>query len=250
MTRPSVVHAGMLGRLAPATFLAATWNVYNGTTADELQPLLRERLRAGVTLFLLQELLRPDVRELFRSHGLKLHHTTPQYGVAWSPHQWLAVRPGLDLTLSSTVWHTTRGHPMPTNAAAQLLVDQAGRSLLAVSYHTPAHVQVRDQPVNRVTALRDAMATLGQLRREATTTACLFGGDDNVDERGAFGPWDFMRAAATGLRLVQAPEATHGRQRRIDDFRTTGLRVLDGSVHPGGGDHRVHVRRFGWRATR
>jgi hypothetical protein len=243
----------VLDHLAPPTWQAATWNVYKGTPPGQLEQLLRARIADGVGLFLFQELSRPDVRAMIRDHGLRLTWTEPQYGIGWAPELWSPIGDKLDLVLSRHGYFTDHGAPMVTRACVQLLADQAGRTVLAASYHTPPHVQAAHAPAARLVVLRDSMATLRQLRRHAHTTGVLAGGDDNVDEHAGLGSssgaWRFMLRAATGLRQVQAPAGTHGR-RRIDDFRVAGLRPLEGSTHPGGGDHRVHVRRFGWRATR
>lgn len=233
---------------AGSTFKAATWNPYHGTELAVIEPILRSLLLDGVSVLLVQEALQDGLEDLFRANGLRTYRHD-QYMVAWRPSVWKRVDVDA-VRLSQTAWFAAdRNRPKYVDAAAAILSDYSGRTLTALSYHTPPHVQVppRERPERRVIALREAMASLSTIASTVPTRAVLFGGDDNVDEARAYERFfRFMLEAATGLAQVQAPSATHGRVRRIDDFRVRGLKPLEGSVVPGGGDHRIHVREFAW----
>lgn len=233
-----------------ATFTAATWNTAGGTPAPPdaaaVAPVLDQLDHHEVSVLLLQELSQADVVAAMRRRGWLVHRVRPQYGIAWRPDAWTAVRDPDGVRLADTPFHRHGGPGVYVEAARAVLCDRLGRSLTGLSYHTPSHVQVADAPAARVQALRESMATLRTLATAAQSRACLFGGDDNVDERLAHGPWRFMLQRATGLQLVQAPEATHAGGRRLDDFRVRGLEPLHGLTLDGAGDHRVHVRVFRW----
>jgi hypothetical protein len=234
------------------TFKAATWNVYYGTPLAELEPILQDLLADGVSLFLIQEGSQRGLPAMLKRNGLSSYRVYPQYVIAWTD-EWVDVALK-GVRLSQTSYFRKGGKkPIPTEGAFAILSDREGRTLTALSYHTPAHVQVRpeNRPPRRFQALREAMETMKTLADLAETRAVLFGGDDNVDEARAFrADFRFMLRAATGLRQVVAPRPTHGhrtRGRRIDDFRVRGLKPGRGYVRDGGGDHRVHVREFHWK---
>lgn len=228
------------------SFLAATWNVFNQTPRGVLEPILGRLLDQGVSLFLMQEVKRSENRQMLEDHGLEVVFHPDQYVIAYDPRDWVQVTSG-GVRLAQSPYYPEGGHkPVYSEAALAILSDRAGRTLTAMSYHTPSAVQRATKPPNRILALRQSADTWKQLAAAAETRSVLFGGDDNVDERLAHGPWDFMLQAATGLKLIQAPRATHGDIRRIDDFRIRGLRAGTGRVLSGGGDHRVHVREFAW----
>jgi len=238
------------------SFKAVTWNVYNGTSPEKLRPILARLRRRGVTVFLMQEVIRADVRQMLREEGLRVAYATPQYVVAWDPDVWQREGEVEDVRLGETNYYTTKGHPVWCEAVRVTLRHKpSGKTIDALSYHTPAAVQrggpnVAGVPL-RVTALRESMASLRRLSRENRADAILYGGDDNVDERHGKG-WGFMLRAATGLRQVVAPASTHGSRkpgqgRKIDDFRVRDLRVGEGFVVEGGGDHRAHAREFTFR---
>jgi hypothetical protein len=237
----------------PDKFKAATWNVYHGTDPEELRPILRRLRNDGVTIFLMQEVSNPKVRTMLREEGLHFVFAPRQYVVAYDPNVWVKVNHGGHVRLGETPYYRKGGNnEQYSDAVSVILCDREGRSLTALSYHTPAHVQVaeKNRPPRRFIALKESMVTLKNLADLAETRAVLFGGDDNVDEARAFkSVFKFMRDGATGLRQVEAPRPTHGhprRGRRIDDFRVRNLSVGKGYVIDGGGDHRVHVREFGW----
>ena len=235
-----------------ADFVAATWNTAGGTGPErrpdvgQLAVVLDRLEHHEVSVLLLQELSAPGVAKLFRDRGWHLHVARPQYGVAWRPETWTAVADPDRVRLADTTFGRVGGATATVDAARAVLCDRAGRSLTALSYHTPSHVQVDHKPPRRIQALREAMRTMRQLGQAAQSRACLFGGDDNVDERLGHGPWGFMLRKATGLELVQPPTPTRGRH-RFDDFRTRGLTAGHGLTLDGAGDHRVHVRVFRWQ---
>lgn len=230
---------------APATFTVATWNVYHGTPATELEPLLQARLAKGVSIILFQELAQTAVRDMVRANGLRLVVQERQYGIAYLPDRWTEIASG-GIRLSNMGYYGKERAPKVrySDGAWAILADASGRTLTALSYHLPPHVQVDDPPPRRIQATRETMVSLRRLARTAKTHACLFGGDDNVDESRRFRE-RFRFMLREPLKQVVAPAPTHGR-RRIDDFRITGLDALDGEVSPGGGDHRIHTRTLRW----
>lgn len=232
-------------------FKAATWNVFHGTDVEDLEPILTRLIKQGVTVFLLQEAAGRDIAGMLRRAGLD-YEAYGQHLIAWDRYTWRA-KSYDQLKLGETHYYRKDGKtPIWSEAVAVVLVHrQTGKVLDTMSYHTPAHVQVKPgrRPKRRFRALVESMRTMR--RRAAARVHALYGGDDNVDEFRAFrGTWRFMLKVGTGLRQVRAPRPTHGHRRRgrkIDDFRVKGLAVGDGQVLEGGGDHRVHVREFGFR---
>lgn len=227
-------------------FTAATWNVFHGSTPDNLRPTLERLLHMGVSLILWQELVGAANWAMIHAAGMQLAFTPRQYGVSWLPDLWVGVAQE-DLRLSPTSYYARGGDGKQySEAAAAILCDRVGRSLDVVSYHTPSGVQSPHAPAGRTQATRESFRTLEARARAAHTTGQLYGGDDNVDER--FGR--FRWTLGKPLRQVQAPGATHGRRRRIDDFRVHGIDVGPGLVIPvpAPDDHNVHVRTFYWRS--
>lgn len=234
------------------TFVAATWNVFHGTQVNELRPILKALLdRDQVTLILAQEASDRNVRQMFEDQGLEIAYHPPQYVIARVPAVWAAKTPGRGVVLSQTGFLSARGTLRHSEAVVQQLIHrETGRVLRAMSYHTPAHVQIREPAPARVRAAIESAQKWRRMADRAETNAILFGGDDNVDEDGAFmDRLKWFRDRYTGLRQVQSPDPTHGR-RRIDDFRIRGLIPLEGKTRFGGGDHKIHVRKFGWKGER
>lgn len=231
------------------TFTAATWNVFHGTPAPVIASTLAASRQRGVSVWLLQELSDPAARSAIRELGLTLGFSPRQYGIAWDPKVWCAVAPGRSERLGQTPYFRKGGGPEQfSDAHLEVLSDRLGRTLTALSYHAPPAVQRPNPPSARWKALQETAASWRRLANESQARACLFGGDDNVDERLRFGPWAFMLQAATGLRQVTASRPTHGKVRRIDDFRVRGLRPLgDGKVFNTASDHRIYEQRFDWR---
>lgn len=230
-------------------FKAATWNVFHGTAIEKLEPVLCRLLNDGVSLFLIQEGSHKGIEAMLARRGLHFYRAEPQCIIAWDPDLWVE-DDRQAASLAEQVFYRKGSHRATSTEAAQVeLHDRYGRSLLVVSYHTPAHVQVKPskRPKRRMQVLREAMRTLARLAKGAKTDAVLFGGDDNVDEFKAFrSTWKFMLKAATGLTLVQPPHATHGK-RKIDDFRVKGLEVGTGRTIGNPSDHDIHVRTFLWK---
>lgn len=243
-------------------FQAVTWNVYHGTARNELEPLIKDELKAGTTLFYFQEGSQPWFGQMLKELGLQFVFHPRQYWIAWVPLDGLIrdgwrLKPGTaeGVRLGETPYYRKGGDNRQwSEAVACILVDARGRTLDALSYHTPASVQKGGRPskvVRRVRALRESMVTMGRRARRTSADASLYAGDDNVDEARGGRVWRFMRRAATGLRQVRAPRPTHGHERHgrhIDDFRCRRLRPVRGSgrVLEGGGDHRRFRKQFRW----
>lgn len=228
-------------------FKAVTWNVYYGSTVKVLEPVLKRLLKAGVSMFLMQEAGGDDITNMLERNGLKTY-VFGQYRLAWDPKVWEAERTWYH-ELSDVVTHTTKGDAqVPLGAAIGRFKQVAtGAKLKALSYHLPPHTQNPEwnkKTPNRWTALHEGVLELVNVAWRSRTKHMLFGGDDNVDEAegNKNGRWDFMLNTAP-LNLVRAPKPTHG-NRRIDDFRVTGLKSGKGRVFKGGGDHGAYVREF------
>lgn len=239
------------------TFRAVTWNVFGPTPADHLAPHMADQLRHhGVSLFFMQEAGGADLDKMCRDHGLETY-SWDQYRLAWMPTVWVWIR-GEHFYLSDQEYRDRQGREERTGGVSMIFCDRYGRSLEAVCYHTPAHIQVPDHPERRVTAAFEAMATLGRMADETLCRGFLAAGDDNVDEFQGYGVdsqmWLPMLARATGLHQVQAPNPTLG-DRRIDDFRYPvhgAIKVVrsSGWTDEGGGTdrppHRIHGEEFTW----
>lgn len=237
----------------PPTFTAATFNVGSRNTphdkiVDRVRQLMGPGTKAGrVTIVLLQEVFDGDLMGRLRRATEAQGFRTGQNAILWNPQTWTRVH-SEPVLLSDEVWHPA-GRPDQDNVTrspAVILADRAGRTLTALSYHLPPHVQNPNPPAARRSNLEDSMDTMARLAKKARSAACLFGGDDNVDEaRETGGPWDFMLERETGMRLIRPPEATHGR-RRIDDFRVADLHPVPKGAWTMGSpsDHRIHARVF------
>lgn len=228
-----------------ADFKAATWNVYHGTKIETLRPILKDLRDQGVSLFLIQEGQNPGLRMLLAKHGLVAVRGGFECIVAYDPEVW-EYRKHRTVRLSPTTYFRKSGRAVPFMESPLVVLEHraTGKRIKALSYHTPSAVQRGGKPNRKVKkrlAVTENAMRLFKRIASRSRKALLFGGDDNWDER--HGRWPIMSRRFTGLRVVQAPEATHGK-RRIDDFRVAGLRVGKGSTERGGGDHRVHIRRF------
>jgi len=235
------------------TFKAATWNVFYGTDPEELRRILRRLRKDGVTVFLMQEVSNPKIRAMLREEGLRIAYAPSQYVVAYDPDVWTAVSDSKSERLSQTGYYRKGGDKViHSDAVSVILSDRQGRTINALSYHTPPSVQKPShlRPVRRFITTRESMTSLRDIAKNSETRAILFGGDDNFDESRTFrSEFKFMLKAFTGLTQVQSPKgtSTHGGGRRIDDFRIKGLKALAGYVLDGGGDHKAHVREFRWK---
>jgi hypothetical protein len=225
-------------------FTAATWNVEYSSPVKTLRPILNHVLELNVSLLLVQEALQPEQRQMFLDAGLDYFWNPKSNLVVWKPDTWVPID-HRGVFLSEASWLRKGGGRNRSNAAVSILSDKAGRTLTTMSYHDPAHVQRAEPTQGRWDALVQGAKSKREVAKAAQTRACLFGGDDNVDEARGFGPWNFMLRGP--LTQIQAPRATHGAKRKIDDFRiSSGLRAGNGLVLPGGGDHRIHIRDFLW----
>ena len=225
------------------TFTAAVWNVHHSNGAAQLLPYAKKMRARGVDILILQEVKKAKNAPMaFRAAGYQIVHLEPEYAVAWDKDRFDYMRHRSVILSDFDYWKSDN------NALIVVLRDRlTGRLVKVMSYHTPAHVQVPRHPsfpkVSRV--LREAAAKWTRIARRTPRAACLFAGDDNVDELKGWSPaggWDFMLNGP--LKQVRAPEPTHGK-RRIDDFRVRDLEpVGHGEVHPVGSDHRAFVQTF------
>ena len=256
--------------MGPRNLKAVVWNVYHGTPAATLAPAMVEQIKRGVRLFLMAEAGGHDLSELCRSLGL-LSVAHGGQRIAWVPADALNAdlvhRPGFPglqllwsepLRLSDTGWHhvgDSPGSPLSySDAVGALFSDCYGRTLHAVSYHLPPHVQHPAAPPARVKAAEESWARLSQLSISTRATGVLFGGDDNYDETRPGGPGPFRYGR--GLTQIRAPRPTHAGGRRIDDFvtRSSGpgkmRRIGAGWVVnvAAPDDHNLFGQQFAWPA--
>lgn len=231
-----------------ATFVACSWNVHHSTTGSQLVQPIKRFEQLGVDVMLVQELKRNKGGvKAFKALRWGIVHAEPEFAVAWNKARFEYVRHREVVLSDEDYW---KGE---NKALIVVLRDRTnGRLVKCMSYHTPAHVQAPRHVTNAkvLRVLREAADKWRRVARRTPRAACLFAGDDNVDELKGWSPaggWDFMLNGP--LTQVRAPEPTHGR-RRIDDFRVRDLEPVGrGSVHATGSDHRAHVRRFRYSAV-
>jgi exonuclease III len=225
-----------------STFTAATWNVNHGSSGKHLLPYAKRMKARRVDILILQEVKRSKGALMaFRAAGYRIVHVEPEFAVAWDNARFEHIRHRAVVLSDIDYWKDEN------RALIVVLRDRlTGELVKVMSYHPPAHVQapkhVTHPRVLRV--LRDAAATWDRIARRSRP-ACLFAGDDNVDEHKGWSPagrWDFMLNGP--LRQVRAPKPTHGK-RRIDDFRVRDLKPVGrGEVYAVGSDHRAFVQTF------
>lgn len=227
----------------------ATWNMGGGEgptgpTLHQTEAVLSEIEKIGVSVLLGQEVQEEENLRLLKQLGFQVYRAAPESVVAWKPEVWTAVAKH-DRVLNPRNPYHRKDNPKDIfiHMAHVVLCNDEGVSMDAGSYHTPSSVQERNQPKNRIAALRESMKVLSDLAADSKCRCTLFGGDDNVDEeQGAFGPWDFMLYNATGLRQITAPQNTLGK-RKVDDFRVRGLKpVNEGRIVRGPTHHNAHVQ--------
>jgi hypothetical protein len=228
----------------------ATWNMGGGepmggpgleATTNVLQKLHKLR----VEILLGQEAQENENIRAIKALGYRVHQAGPESIVAWLPHWHDVFRANRVLNPNNPFFRPGRpDKPIYVHMANTRLCNKDGISLDLGSYHTPSSVQKKNPPPNRMAALRESMDTLEELAKESLCDASCYGGDDNVDERKAYGPWDFMLKRATGLKLVRAPKNTL-RDRKVDDFRVRRLKPIgNGVVLDGPGHHNPFVQDF------
>lgn len=232
--------------ITPDRFTAATWNVFHDTPRATLEPTLERLVRLRTRLILMQEASKAAHRSMLLDAGFSIAFHPRQYVIAWDPAAFLGVASGGVRLSPTSYWSAGGDHHQWSEAATAILVDRVGRSLEAMSYHAPAHVQVKDAAANRLQASRESLQAMTARAKvnKARAVRSLFAGDDNIDERFGHWPWANRRP----LRQVTAPSGTHGR-RRIDDFRVAGLTPTSPGLVipvPAPDDHHVHVREFTW----
>lgn len=233
-------------------FTMATWNVLYSTKVDVLRPILRRLRLMGTSLLFMQEAHGDDIAAMLKKERLEFFASDSEL-VVWDPKWWTDIRSWEERLAQTIYYREGSGNPVITDMACAIVSDQRGRTLTLGSYHTPPSVQSgpTKAPPRRWATLKESAATWGKMAKSAQTRAVILGGDDNVDESRvrAGATWDFL-LGVQGLTLAQAPSPTHGdavRGRKIDDFRFRNVRLADkGLVIGGGGDHRVHVRKFRW----
>jgi hypothetical protein len=228
-------------------FRVATWNMGGGEgptgpTFGEVKDLLADIRDSKVSVLLGQEVQKDENIEFLKKLGYSVHQFGPECIVAWLD-VWVAANTFGEVLNPKNPYHR-KDNPKDVlcKMPRVILCNKVGQTLDVGSYHTPSSVQEPVKPPNRIAALREAMETMSEVAETSLCHGVLLGGDDNVDEEGnAYGPWDFMRAPATGLKLVTAPKNTLGK-RKVDDFRTKGLKVVgEGRVLHGPTDHNAHV---------
>ncbi len=240
-----------VGLVLENRFRSVTWNVFHGTDTAELDPVLAGLRARGVSLFHMQEAQGTDLTAWLDAAGLR-SLSGGDCRMVWDPEQWTVIREDVVVLSSAAFYRRGSRKPARPQMPTVILSDPHGRTIMAGSYHLPAHVQPANAPERRRAVTAQAMSTLEVLAKNAHTAAVVFAGDDNVDEfRGhgaGTGMWSFMLERRTGLRQVRAPDPTHG-VRRIDDFRYLpgrGVKHGNGWTAPGGGDHRLHGREWTW----
>ena len=238
------------------TFKAAVWNVYHGTPTDDLAAPLLRQMRKGVGLFFMSEAGGRDITAMLHHHQLQTY-VYDQYRLAWDPGEWLSVI-DFDLRLSPTAYYAKgEREPQYADAVRVILSDYEGRTLDAISYHSPAHIQNDNPPERRYQAFVESMRSLGRLAEHSECRGWLAAGDDNWDEdtgKQTVHTKPLFLGEAIGLRQLQAGAPTFGR-REIDDFRIKrggGIKPVSGVVwvDEGGGAekpaHKIHGREFRW----
>lgn len=212
-----------------------TWNMHTRGVRNlaRHRATIAAEVQLGVTVFLLQEVF-GRVDDMLHGLGLMTYkargeHTSPagmpQTLVAWLPtrHQrtWSRTVP-----LNRTKWGPKGGAPdVVAYLALTALRDMVtGDEVVFGSLHTAPRVQVPKgiRPWRRFRSLVEAAIVWRRIARAHRFV--ILGGDDNVDEDVARGgPWGFLRARATGLRIIVPKRGTlDDSPRRIDGFRVKG----------------------------
>lgn len=202
------------------TFTAVTYNVEHGNGPKQLSDIFKEIAGFGTSVWLLQEVKNyRRFKRMLKKLGLKSKYAKPEFCVAWDPKVWKYVR-SYRPQMSPTEYWTT-------NYALVTVLEHISTGLLIkfMSYHPPAHVQAPRHKtfpvVSRV--LRQVVNKWNKIAERSVkhVYACLFGGDDNVDETKGWHPpggWAFMTEGP--LEQVRPLTGTHG-ARIIDEFRKT-----------------------------
>lgn len=243
-------------------FKAVTWNVYAGSKPDALEPHLIREMNIGVSLFFMQEAGARGITPMLERHGLETY-VHGQWRLAWDPEVWPRLLESGHARLSDAEFFSPHRKTWgPTECAMVTLEHRSGKTLEALSYHTPSHVQVRGSDgklTNRQKVTWQAHVRIGEIAKASKADGFLAAGDDNFDEdSGWLKPMALVReillGRKTGLLQLQAGQPTFGK-REIDDFRILrggNLRPIgDPWVHEGGGEekpnHEQHGRKFGWK---
>lgn len=236
----------------PQYIKTATWNVEYSTSTRVLSPILKQLLDDDVVLLAMQEAYGSDIAAMLKVAGLNFYQAGEGL-VAWDPKVFTQIGKGELISLSKTTYFTTKGHEVETTMPTVILCDMWGRTIKAGCYHTPPNVMggAMKAPVRRWAVIKNVAVTWTDVANTAQTRAVWLAGDDNIDESKISGAqWAFWLKMGGGLTELQAPSPTHGDAKkgsRIDSMRVKGLKPATvGSVRPGGGDHRIHVRLLRW----
>lgn len=203
-----------------ATFRACTYNVEHSNNERSLHRIFVEIAKSyEAGILILQEVKKnKGILKLVKSLGYSLKYAAPEFCVAWD-NEWEYVRHYRPQMSPTEYW--------TTNYALVVVLrhKKTGKLVKIMSYHPPAHVQSpKEKSFPVVTkVLRQVVRKWNKIARRNTkhVYACLFAGDDNVDEFKGYAPkddWEFMLNGP--LKQIRAPVGTHSR-RKIDDFRIT-----------------------------
>lgn len=201
-------------------FNAVTYNVKHGNGPKQLSDIFKEIRDLQTSIFLLQEVKNyRRFKKMLRKLGLKSKYAKPEFCIAWDPKLWKFIR-SYRPQMSPTEYWTT-------NYALVVVLEYIplGLRIKFMSYHPPAHVQAPKHKTFRVVSrvLREVVNKWNRIAERSVkhVYACLFGGDDNVDETHGWSPpggWAFMLDGP--LQQVRPLTGTHGK-RIIDEFRKT-----------------------------
>lgn len=224
-------------------FRAATYNVYYKVRpADVVRHANLLRDQDVVTILLIQEINVAKMTALTKEGWKVIKHPKTSNAVAWRPEVWRAIKHRHVTLAQDYSDETNKGRKVSTaSPLVQLQHLKTRQTVWALSYHLPSRVQRKNPSPARRKVQKQAVRKLDSLAKDLPGP-CLFGGDDNTDER--TGSWPWMTSDLKHLVQVVAPAWTHGRRRRIDDFRIKGLQPGPGRVLPSRSDHRTHVRTF------
>jgi len=202
------------------TFTAVTYNVEHGNGPKELSDIFKEIAGFGTSIWLLQEVKKyRQFKKMLKKLGMKSTYAAPEFCIAWDPKIWKYKRSWRPQMSPTKYW--------TTNYALVTVLEHIPTGLLIkfMSYHPPAHVQAPKHKtfpvVSRV--LREVVVKWNRIAERSIkhVYACLFGGDDNVDETKGWSPpggWDFMIEGP--LTQVRPLTGTHVAG-IIDEFRKT-----------------------------
>lgn len=201
-------------------FTAVTYNVNHSNTPKDVADIFHEIKSFATSIWLLQEVKNyRRYKRLFKKLGLKSKYAAPEFCIAWDPKKWEFIRAFSPQMSPTEYWTTNR------SLIVVLKHKATGLKIKFMTYHPPAHVQSPNHPTFKVVfkVLREVVNKWNRIANNSAgkVYACLFGGDDNVDETHGWEPkggWDFMLEGP--LEQVRPLTGTHD-ARIIDEFRKT-----------------------------